>query len=340
MALGIVFWGLLQLDLPIIHYLRTVTTHRAGEQLTIPWMAVTSDVGNWIGEGWHLAAVSLVLLAAGWIAAQPQLTKAGIDTAIAHGLAALLSNGLKHLIGRPRPKFVHSGEWQFTPTFASGLDSFPSGHTTASFAVATALAKRFPVYGPLFLGVAAFVGLSRVLRGSHFPSDVFGGVVVGVVSGAVAARPWTQWRTSLEEGLRQAAIGTTVVFSFLWTLARPADESLSGTVLVGVGLLAVVSGVWLRRHTWADDRPAPEQVRETSSRLLIAYGLACMTTAPLVIAAAGFACVSYWLAQMNEDPLAEPPSRTRRMVTEGAVLATLLLALSILFQARGVLPFQ
>jgi undecaprenyl-diphosphatase len=161
-----------------------------------------------------------------------------------------------------------------------------------------------------------------------------------VVSGAVVARPWTQWRTSLEEGLRQAAIGTTVVFSFLWTLARPADESLSGTVLAGVGLLAVVSGVWLRRHTWADDRPAPEQVRETASRLLIAYGLACMTTAPLVIAAAGFACVTYWLAQMNEDPFAEPPSRTRRMVTEVAVLATLLLALSILFQARGVLPFQ
>ncbi|NJO83299.1 MAG: phosphatase PAP2 family protein [Blastochloris sp.] len=94
-------------------------------------------------------------------------------------LAQQHERGLKHLIGRPRPKFAHSGEWQLTPSWASGLDSFPSGHSAASFAVATVLAKRFPAVGPLCLGIAAFVALSRILRGSHFPTDVFGGAVVG-----------------------------------------------------------------------------------------------------------------------------------------------------------------
>jgi membrane-associated phospholipid phosphatase len=339
-ALGTVFWGLLQLDLPIVHYLRTVTTHQAGEQLTIPWMALTSDIGNWIGDGWHLAAASLALVTLGWMASRPQLTKTGIETAIGHGLAALLSNGLKHLIGRPRPKFIHSGEWQFTPSFASGLDSFPSGHTTASFAVATVLAKRFPAFSSLFLGIAAFVGLSRVLRGSHFSSDVFGGIVIGVLSGSVAAHPWRQWRISLVEWLRQAAVGTTVLFAVLWTLARPGDAGASGVLLIGVGLLALAGGVWLRRGVWVADQQASALRQEASSRALIAYGLACMTTAPLVVAAAGFAGFAYWFAETQEKAVAERRSRAQRIVTEGALVASLLLALSILFQARGILPFQ
>ena len=48
-------------------------------------------------------------LALSQVAYGDPLLKAGIDSAIAHGFVAVLSNGLKHLLGRPRPKFVHSG---------------------------------------------------------------------------------------------------------------------------------------------------------------------------------------------------------------------------------------
>jgi membrane-associated phospholipid phosphatase len=296
-ALAVIFYGLLQLDLPIVRYVRSVTVHLPWDQLTIPWMAFTSHAGDWIGEGTRLLAVSALLLVAGWWWAKPPITAAGMQTLLAHGIAALVSNSLKHLLGRPRPKFVHSGEWQFTPSWASGLDSFPSGHTTASFAVATVLARRFPPFAPLCLAVAAFVGLSRVLRGSHFPTDVFGGAVIGILSGALASAPWKEWRLSLRAGLRWAAMGMAAAFAVVWTFAHPADETVTGRLLMAVGIVAIISGLWLRRGYWMDRaRPVPLEARKASG-VLVAYGLACMTTAPLVLASAGFACVAYWLSE-------------------------------------------
>ena len=339
-ALAIVFVGLLQLDLPIVRYLRVFTTHRAGEELTVPWMAFTSHAGDWIGEGSHLLAISVVLLAVGWSVSKSNFKSAGIDTLFAHGIAALLSNGIKHLVGRPRPKFVHSGEWQFTPSWAPGLDSFPSGHTTASFAVATVLAKRFPACAPLCFGVAAFVGLSRVIRGSHFPTDVFGGAVLGLLSGSMAAAPWKDWRTSIQEGLRHAALGTVAVFTVLWALARPADEGITGTLLIGLGVVATVSGLWLRRTPWTGNEKPVTGWQGKASLVFIAYGLACMTTAPLVLAAVGFACLAYWLHEPVDASGGKQRSQAGRIMVEGALVLCLLLALTILFEGRGVLPFR
>jgi undecaprenyl-diphosphatase len=340
LALALVFYGLLQLDLPITHYLRTLTTHLPGEQLTIPWMAFTSNAGDWIGEGSRLIAVSVALLAVGWIFSKPMFNAAGVQTLIAHGIAALVSNGLKHLLGRPRPKFVHSGEWQFTPSWASGLDSFPSGHTTASFAVATVLAKRFPAFGPLCVSVAMFVAFSRVLRGSHFPTDVFGGAVFGVLSGSLASAPLKQWSLSLQEGLRHAATGTCAVFALLWTLSHPRDGELAGTLLVALGVVATASGLWLRRADWFGQERAAAGRHTKAPPALVAYGLAAMTTSPLVLASVGFACLAFWLDSTVTPEEEEQVSYVRKVVRESVLLGGVLLALLILCDGRGVLPFR
>lgn len=339
-ALGVTFYGLLQLDLPIVRYVRSVTIHLPWDQLTIPWMAFTSNAGDWIGEGSHLVAISVLLLVTGWWLSKPSITAAGIQTLLAHGIAALVANVLKHLLGRPRPKFVHSGEWQFTPSWASGLDSFPSGHTTASFAVATVLARRFPWCGPVCFAVAVFVGLSRVLRGSHFPTDVFGGAVMGMLSGSLASAPWKEWRMSLEEGLRHAAIGMAAAFSVLWTFAHEADEGVTGTLLITLGIAAMAGGVWLRRARWLDGIVPADATNEKLSRGLIAYGLAAMTTDPLVVASVGFACLAYWSHSIPDAGTQRQSSQARTVLVEGALLASVLAALTVLFSARGVLPFH
>ncbi len=336
-ALAAVFYGLIQLDLPIVHYVRSVTIHLPWDQLVIPWMAFTSQAGDWIGEGSHLAALSLLLLAVGWWWAKPPLTTAGFQTLVAHGLAALISNGLKHVLGRPRPKFVHSGEWQFAPSWTSGLDSFPSGHTTASFAVATVLARRFPWSAPLCLIVAAFVGLSRVLRGSHFPTDVVGGAVLGIVSGCLASAPWTAWRASLSEGLAYAAIGAAGAFAVLWTLSHHADDGFTGVLLMGLGLVTVASGFWMRRHRWIGREPVGRRREEQASLLLIAYGLACITTAPLVVASVGLACLAHGV--QGRSASVPPRTHLSPVLMDSLLVAGVILALSLLVAGRGVLPF-
>jgi undecaprenyl-diphosphatase len=71
-----------------------------------------------------------------------------------------------------------------------GHSSFPSGHTTTSFAIATVLVltlwgSRTAWAGWLAMLWASLVGLSRVYVGVHFPSDVLGGAALGTSCGAV-----------------------------------------------------------------------------------------------------------------------------------------------------------
>jgi undecaprenyl-diphosphatase len=340
LSLVVTFLGLSQFDLSIIRYVRSVTIHLPWNKLTIPWMAFTSDMGDWIGEGTHLVVFSLLLVGAGWLFSRPAVRDAGIQTLLAHGLAALLVNGLKHLVGRPRPKFAHSGDWDVAPSWVSGFDSFPSGHSAASFAVATVLAKRFPAVGPLCLGVAAFVMLSRVFRGSHFPTDVVGGAIVGVLSGAIAGAPLNEWRTSIREGIRRSAVGAVALLALLWSLARAPEQGLVGMLLIGLGLAAIAAGLWLRRIEWTGSDRSGSSRHSTRSSLLLCYGLGSMTTSLYVVAAAGLACVAYWLHAVDSLGEQKQDVSSWRMVREGVVLSGVVLALFMLYGGRGVLPFQ
>ncbi len=339
-ALAISFLGVAQFDLPITKYVRSVTIHLPWDQLTVPWMAFTSDMGDWIGQGWRLTAVSLLLLVGAWAFEKPIVKIAAIQSLIAHGIAALLANGLKHLIGRPRPKFVHGGDWQMTPSWASGLDSFPSGHSTASFAVATVLARRFPLVGPLCIVIALFVALSRVLRGSHFPTDVLGGMVIGIISGFIATTPLRQWRASIQDGLRYAAMGASAVFALLWVLSHQMEDGMAGILFVALGVGAVVGGLWIRKTHWVRRGRTGERWHSNASALLMAYGLAALTTSPLVLSSVGFACMASWLDAIGRDDDHAEELPAWSMMRESALLGGVALAILILVDARGVLPFQ
>ena len=61
--------------------------------------------------------------------------------------------------------------------------SFPSGHATASFALATTLVLIYPQKRFVYLGFifALFISISRIYFGVHYPSDILGGIVLGIV---------------------------------------------------------------------------------------------------------------------------------------------------------------
>jgi undecaprenyl-diphosphatase len=139
--------------------------------------------GYWLGRGDVLVLLMLVLGLAGWRLSRPAWKAAALDGLSAFAVSGILSRIFKHLIGRPRPRLMDETLSAVGPTLASGFDSFPSGHATTAAAVAFVLAWRFPKWSPLFFGLAAFVAASRVLGGSHFPLDIFGGVILGLISG-------------------------------------------------------------------------------------------------------------------------------------------------------------
>lgn len=108
----------------------------------------------------------------------------GYKSAITIGFAALTSLGMKYLVNRERPFKAYPDEVT-QRDFGIGPFSFPSGHTTSAFATATALSlscQKWYVTAPSFI-YAGFVGYSRLRLGVHYPSDVLGGMVIGIGSG-------------------------------------------------------------------------------------------------------------------------------------------------------------
>jgi undecaprenyl-diphosphatase len=108
-----------------------------------------------------------------------------VQVALADGIANLVAWGLKAAIDRPRPSAVYAEPKPLVHAPHGG--SFPSGHAASSFACATILALAVPRFAAAFYLLAAAIAWSRVYNGVHYPLDVLGGAVLGVLV-AIALR--------------------------------------------------------------------------------------------------------------------------------------------------------
>lgn len=117
----------------------------------------------------------------------------GLAVLLGVAVGALLTNCcLKLLIARPRPyadeTSVYYQFWQLVKQHTESDNSFPSGHTTAAFATATAIFFRCNKrYSWLAFIAALLVAVSRIYLVVHFPSDVLVGIVVGIIAGSIGA---------------------------------------------------------------------------------------------------------------------------------------------------------
>ena len=93
------------------------------------------------------------------------------------GAAYLTSTSIKVAIGRKRPAVEDLPHLMATPT---GL-SFPSSHSSSSFAAAQSFGALIPA-GPLYVA-AVSMALSRLYLGVHYPSDIAAGAALGTVLG-------------------------------------------------------------------------------------------------------------------------------------------------------------
>lgn len=112
-----------------------------------------------------------------WLLDVPSLGNFLTLLLVAFAIERTLYRSLKNTLKRPRPPNAIPG---FNSLIvASDKFSFPSGHSSGAFLLATALVV---VYGGPVLAIylwAAGVALSRVLLGVHFPGDILAGALMG-----------------------------------------------------------------------------------------------------------------------------------------------------------------
>ena len=95
------------------------------------------------------------------------------------GLSLLLNQPIAHLVDRARPYLAHPGHAHLL--IARSHDpSFPSDHATGAFALAFAIWLYDRAFGGILLAIAAILSFARVYVGTHYPSDVVAGALIGM----------------------------------------------------------------------------------------------------------------------------------------------------------------
>ena len=142
-----------------------------------------TPIGGLVGNEWLQGGAAIATYVIGKVQDSAELTHMGSDLIRAQVLNGVLTTGVKVAVARTRPN--------------GGRLSFPSGHSSATFASATVLDAHYgwkvglPAYA-----VAGFIGWTRVRDNQHWLSDVIFGSAIGIASGRVATlghrrRSWT-----------------------------------------------------------------------------------------------------------------------------------------------------
>lgn len=180
---------LYSLDVSLFTFLNTTLANPVGDFV---WPLIT-DYDRFLVVRLLLLAVWLWLLIGGG--------KRGRTAALLLVLLLVCSDQLSSSVVKPifqRPRPCHSVDGVQVVqqvhllVHCGGGKSFPSSHAVNNFAVATLFAFFYRRWAWAFFTWAMLVGVSRVMVGVHFPSDILGGAVLG--AGVAALLLWI-WHT-------------------------------------------------------------------------------------------------------------------------------------------------
>ncbi len=227
-----------EVDMPVARFVRS---------FDIDVVNQLGDAVALLGQGAVIGVAFALIGLIGWRRQRDDLKEMGVRGVIAVLGIAAISQLLKHLIGRPRPRFAHGDEFVLGPSLDAGLDALPSGHAFNAFGAATVAAWYVPVLRvPLFL-TAGLVGLSRIVRGSHFPTDVLAGAALGVLIGSLAAVGFKRWSGDALPGLLRVGVPLAVaVFLIVWIVLHPMPPWSMEIGHVSAGAALVLAGGLLR----------------------------------------------------------------------------------------------
>jgi membrane-associated phospholipid phosphatase len=171
--------GLIYADPHAMPYFRTHATNWDDFNDVFDPMITTGEV----------IALPASFLAAGYVRHDDREVNTALLAAEAYGDSVVVNLAIKAVTRRERPADVPPGA-PFTGTFFNGGkspfkgSSFPSGHSTAVWSVATVVAERYRNRGKPWVPVLAYtmatvISASRITESAHFPSDVWLGASLG-----------------------------------------------------------------------------------------------------------------------------------------------------------------
>ena len=122
------------------------------------------------------------------LAGGPRGRRAALTGTVAIGVTSALVNlGVKSLYARQRPDRAGAGVPDQRQVPMPSSSSFPSGHSAAGFAFASAVGRELPWLGSGLRFAAAAVAYSRVHTGVHYPGDTVVGSLIGAGTGQAVA---------------------------------------------------------------------------------------------------------------------------------------------------------
>ncbi|MDX9916447.1 MAG: phosphatase PAP2 family protein [Gudongella sp.] len=153
------------------HFIQLLNTRIKNKYLDRIMYRIT-DLGGAIFTS--IFAISLVVFG------NRQVKVLGLEAIVALSFGQIFVQSLKKLFSRERPYKII----QQLHTFGIDLRdySFPSGHTTASFSLATTIALNMPKLAVIVFFLAIVIGMSRIYLGVHYPTDVAAGILLGVMA--------------------------------------------------------------------------------------------------------------------------------------------------------------
>ena len=140
----------------------------------IRWWMVMATRG---GDGWLWMFCGIVVLAS----RSSDCYAALLAASLAAATGIVIFETLKRIVARKRPCEIEPHCW--SELLPPDRFSFPSGHTITAFAVAVSLGLFYPPVFAALLFCALSVGLSRIVLGLHFLSDVVVGAGLGSLAG-------------------------------------------------------------------------------------------------------------------------------------------------------------
>lgn len=183
-----------------------------------------SDFGG-IYEVFTVAGIG----AYGLISKNNRLANTALLSSQAYITSGVITTVLKFLSGRTRPSYYLAGveaEPRFLGPFHKRLNdangsyensSFPSGHSTVAFAVATVFAseyKDYPLVPVIAYTTASLISISRITENKHWVTDVVTGAALGFITGKMVVKNYHCFRKFDSLQKRKSSISFSLNYSF------------------------------------------------------------------------------------------------------------------------------